>query len=100
MTMKKKLYYSYGESMEDLFQRIDSCGGWPLNKPFLGVKSDPKAKTDSHLPVYFSNVAFHDESKWTLYNSDNYHWWKMSASGKAALKRVHFEQLKRLIQQL
>lgn len=50
MTDELELYYdSCEQNLESLFQRIDDCGGWPFDRPWLTVKHCVDSKRDCYF---------------------------------------------------
>ena len=74
----KKLYYNGGMSQKDFFQRIDEYGGWPIDKKYLSVEHT----VEINRQCVFGNEKLRTGWWTTIYNIDDYLWWKMSPEGK------------------
>jgi hypothetical protein len=66
--------------MESLFKRIDSQGGWPLDKRYATILHSLASE------VIFTDNYIRDEWHTTLYSSDDYYWWKISKEGRTKFR--------------
>ncbi len=64
-----------GEGMEELFERIDANGGWPLGKNWITMRHD------SERSCHFTETERNDGWNTSVYHADDYYLWKISDSG-------------------
>ena len=86
----KKLYYTGGMSKEDFFKKIEGNGGWPLDKRYVSVFHTVDIKRECS----FDNKSLRNEWWTTLYDVDDYLWWKMSPDGKKKFVKQENESLR------
>lgn len=63
----------------EFFQRIDSCGGWPLGMRFISIFHDGPGKGRR---CAFGNQRLRTDWWTTICEADDYYWWKLSPDGK------------------
>lgn len=87
----KKLYYCVGDSTEVFFKRIEECGGWPHNAKSVVYRHT----VELERPCYFSILKnVRDEWNTSVYNSDEYYWWKISEDAKEKIKNSFWKEFK------
>jgi hypothetical protein len=61
---------------EQFFEAIDKAGGWPLGYRYVGFEHTEDRRAG------FSNIPICHGYWTTLYNSDDYYFWKLSDEAK------------------
>lgn len=79
----KKLYYCFGDTKEVFFKRIDEFGGWPHNAKSVVYQHTGELERSCYFSV-LENIR--DEWNTSVFNSDEYYWWKISENQKEKIK--------------
>jgi predicted metal-binding transcription factor (methanogenesis marker protein 9) len=90
--MNENIYYCLDEPIENVFKRIDACGGWRAGATHL-ITHCCKIKQ----PCYFSKIAVHNDYNTTICSADEYYWWKISNEGQAQIRMKIVEETKQRI---
>ncbi len=90
---KVELYHVGSEPIEDLFQRIDNCGGWPPNSSFIAVHHS----LQKQRPCEFMDRKIRNPWWTTIATSDDYYLWKLSDE---AILKIKNEARVELIEQI
>lgn len=78
MTEPPKLFNNWLESEDDFFNRVEVCGGWPMQYRFVSFYHSGVRER----ACMFGDVSLRTEWWTTAYSRDDYLWWKLSPERK------------------
>jgi hypothetical protein len=83
-----RLHHIWCEPKENFFKRIDECGGWELNKPYVAF-----CHSDERECVF---LDYEIRTGWwtTICHSDEYYTWKLTENAKNKLRAEGAERVK------
>jgi hypothetical protein len=84
--MSTRYFHRMRDSMAEVFARIDDNGGWPIDKPFYTMLHE----CQEERTCTFTETRMRDEYHTTLFDEDDYFWWKLSGERKQKIKAENY----------